>query len=74
MRSAYARACQMTKTNSSDRKERVAGEIALIQRHGHGVAASFAERRCGALYDPEDEGELGILRSIKFGSVICRRV
>ena len=51
----------MTSTTSSAEKERGAGEIAPIERHGDGVAAGLAQRRGGDLDDPEAEGDFGNL-------------
>src|SRR5204863_6300079 len=38
-------------------EQRRSGQIAPIERHRHGIAAGFAERRRGDLDDPEPEGD-----------------
>jgi len=38
-------------------EQRRSGQITPIERHRHGIAAGFAERRRGDLDDPEPEGD-----------------
>jgi hypothetical protein len=47
-------------------KQRRAGKVTPIQRHGHRVAAGFAKRRGGDLDDPENERDFGNLACVSF--------
>jgi hypothetical protein len=47
--------CNATKTIRVAEKNRRAGQITPVQRHGHGIAAGFAKRRGCDLDDPKAE-------------------
>jgi hypothetical protein len=57
-----------------DHKQRGAGEIAPLQRHGDGVAGRLAQRGRCDFYDPEDQRDFGNLvercRHIREQSVV----
>jgi hypothetical protein len=56
-----------TRATSATKEER-SGQISPIQRHGHGIAAGLAQRRCGDFYYPENERDLGDFAQRIFGN------
>src|ERR1039457_5240177 len=65
--------------DNGDKKDRgkdcCADKVAQIHRHGHGIAASFAQRGAENLDDPKDERDLRNLAELAFACcvrVVCR--
>jgi hypothetical protein len=52
------------------KKQERSSQISPVERHGHGIAAGLAQRRCGDFYDPENERDLGNFAERIFGGSI----